>query len=622
MTDFDRSDELLDWYAEDTPDGAQVLDESAPTAEGEKPARRSVAAQLVDLARGAYLLGVTDTDDPFGLGTDLPHIAMMLRGGRAGLRAELSRRFFAETNTVPSQQALADACMVLEGFANQQPAQRVYLRVAESGLAVYIDMGDTVGRVIEIRAGRWKVEATAPVLFRRTKLTGVLPPPHTGDLSVLWQFVGVDEQDRPLVLAWLVAALVQVDVPHPILALLAEQGSAKSTVTRILVSLVDPSAVPLRQPPRDPDGWTTAASASWVVALDNLSGTVSDWLSDCLCRASTGDGSVKRALYTDHDVAVTSFRRCAIVNGVDLIVDRGDLAERVLGVGLPRVTTRRSEDELAAAWDTARPGVLGALLDLAAEVHHRLAAIEVTNLPRMADFAKVLAAVDEILGTTGLTRYRQRAQRAAADTLDAPLIAELVAARTPFSDATSAQLLAALTPQTQDWRKPRGWPRNARAVTGLLTRHAPALRAMGWEIDNDQGQNKDHITKWTVTPPEKDGIDNPPGPPNPSAQFNGHKSGESAENPLPAADPPGGLHAGQASYPETADPPQTGPLSSGNGSAGQAGHETRPSLVLCSCGEELTAAESLAAGMCTECRHDGRLRAVAAAKSRLDGAAS
>jgi hypothetical protein len=86
----------------------------------------------------------------------------------------------------------------------------------------------------------------------------------------LWDFVNVDAEDRPVLLAVLVAALIQCDVPHPVLALFAEQGSAKSTTTRMLVDLIVPSPVPLRQAPRDTDSWVTAASGSWVVALDNL----------------------------------------------------------------------------------------------------------------------------------------------------------------------------------------------------------------------------------------------------------------------------------------------------------------------------------------------------------------
>jgi len=561
----------------------------ADPVDADKPARRSVAAQVVDLARNEYTLGVTDTDEPFGVSATRPHIAMLLRGGRTGLRAELSRQFFALNDTVPSQQALADAGMVLEGFATRETPRRVYLRAGDSDGAVYLDMGDPDCHVIEIRGGSWRLTNTAPVLFRRTKLTGTLPAPQAGDLSKLWEFVGVAEADRPLVVAWLIAALVQIDVPHPILGLLAEQGATKSTVTRVLVSLVDPSAVPLRQPPRDIDGWTTAAAASWVVALDNLSGTVPERLSDCLCRASTGDGSVKRALYTDSDVAVTSFRRCVIVNGVDLIVDKGDLAERVLPVELPRVTKRRSEDDVNTEWEKARPGVFGALLDLAAKVHHRLPTVTVNDLPRMADFAKLLAAVDELLDTDGLARYRERAQRSAVDTLDAPLVAELVAAGKAFEDTSGSELLDALTPKDTEWRRPRGWPRNGRAVTGLLTRHAPALRALGWHVEHDQAANHDKVTRWTITPPKPDGTTaergskTPPQPPQPpQQQVRDHFPRGSEENPSPAApadNPQRGEHAGNAGNPETPDPQHLPLLTCGNGQAGNAGQKSALSLV-------------------------------------------
>jgi hypothetical protein len=123
-----------------------------------------------------------------------------------------------------------------------------------------------------------------------------------GDLIRLWEFVPIAEADRPLLLSWMVEALIQPDTAHPIPALLAEQGSARSTVTRCLVDLIDPSPVPLRKAPRDADSWIVAAAASWLAALDNLSGDVPQWLSDSLRRAVTGDGDVRRALYTDSDV--------------------------------------------------------------------------------------------------------------------------------------------------------------------------------------------------------------------------------------------------------------------------------------------------------------------------------
>ena len=94
--------------------------------------------------------------------------------------ARLARRYFAENDRVAPQQALADACMVLEGYAAQETPQRVHLRVAEHDGVVYLDMGDTDANIIEIGDGAWRITNTAPVLFRRTRLTMAMPNPVPG----------------------------------------------------------------------------------------------------------------------------------------------------------------------------------------------------------------------------------------------------------------------------------------------------------------------------------------------------------------------------------------------------------------------------------------------------------
>ncbi|BCI89381.1 hypothetical protein NIIDMKKI_45870 [Mycobacterium kansasii] len=122
---------------------------------------------------------------------------------------------------------------------------------------------------------------------------------------------------------------------------------------------------------------------------------------------------------------------------------------------MPRISKRRNDAELAAAWAEAKPDILGGLLTLAAKVHYRLPDITVPDPPRMADFAYVLAAVDQILGADGLARYRERSKRASADTLDAPFIAELVERRLSFIGLTGAEILAAARPTAPDWKPPK-----------------------------------------------------------------------------------------------------------------------------------------------------------------------
>ena len=183
--------------------------------------KKSVAARLVDMAQERYLLGVSEDGEPFGADRTRPHLAMLLRGGRAGLRADLAARYFTDTGAVAGGQALTDSTLILEGLAATKPPERLHLRVADHEGTIYIDTGRPDGQVIRIGNGRWTMTSTAPVRFLRTKLTGAMPlPPDDGDVTKLWDFVNVTAEDRPVLLAMLVAALVQCDVPHPVLGAL------------------------------------------------------------------------------------------------------------------------------------------------------------------------------------------------------------------------------------------------------------------------------------------------------------------------------------------------------------------------------------------------------------------
>ena len=119
--------------------------------EGDK---KSVAARLVDMARERYVLGVSKDGEPFGAERSRPHLAILLRGGRAGLRADLAARYFTETGAVAGGQALTDATLILEGLAATQAPDKLNLRVADHHGTIYIDTGDPNGQVIKVCDGR------------------------------------------------------------------------------------------------------------------------------------------------------------------------------------------------------------------------------------------------------------------------------------------------------------------------------------------------------------------------------------------------------------------------------------------------------------------------------------
>jgi hypothetical protein len=338
------------------------------------------------------------------------------------------------------------------------------------------------------------------MLFRRTATTAALPEPTRGSLDELWQVLNVAEADRPVLAAVLVAALIP-DMPHPIVLVQGEHGAGKSTGTKTIASVIDPSTVPLRKPPRDLDQWTTAAIGSHVVAVDNLS-TLPDWLSDALCRASTGDGDVRRKLYTDGDLHVVSFRRQVFLNGIDLGAIRDDLADRLVTIELHRIdeTKRLRDSDLASAWKVAHPKALGGLLDLAVQVLATRDEVVLERSPRMADFAHVLATVDLILGTDGMSRYRALAGTMAEDSVtNNPVTSAMSEVIRTQWQGSMAELLDLLDEHRGEARPAKGWPTSARQLSALLKRSAPSLRRVGWKVEQTD-QHSERGLVWSLVP--------------------------------------------------------------------------------------------------------------------------
>ena len=97
------------------------------------------------------------------------------------------------------------------------------------------------------------------------------------------------------------------------------------------------------------------------MAVDNVS-TIPDWWSDSLCKAVTGDGWLRRKLYTDGELAVLSFRRVVLLTSIStLYALRGDLGDRVLLVDLEPIEEVPGSPSAASnpRYQAARPRLFG-----------------------------------------------------------------------------------------------------------------------------------------------------------------------------------------------------------------------------------------------------------------------
>jgi hypothetical protein len=170
-----------------------------------------------------------------------------------------------------------------------------------------------------------------------------------------------------LVVAWALACLRNRG-PYPVMVLSGEQGSAKSTFAAILRALLDPNTAPLRALPREDRDLFIAANNGHVLAFDNVSGLPA-WISDTLCRLATGGGFAVRQLYTDQDEVLFDAARPVILNGIEDIVTRPDLADRAVFLTLEPIPEerRRPEAALRAAFEVERARIIGVLLDAVVE---------------------------------------------------------------------------------------------------------------------------------------------------------------------------------------------------------------------------------------------------------------
>ncbi|MFE5872129.1 ATP-binding protein [Streptomyces roseifaciens] len=450
----------------------------------------SQASQLVALAREKYELFMSEDGRPYGVKKDGANIALPLRG-KAGLRSQLALLYTdSHGGAAPSQSALADAMTVLEGAAQAADPRVPHLRVGREDGRIVIDRGTSDGACVIVGPEGWERSAKSPVLFRRSGAMKPLPTPvNDGDgLGKLRGLLNMSDESFHLLTAWLVAAFIP-DLPHPILTFRGEQGTGKSYSAKMVIGLIDPSGAPKRTAPRDIKSWATQAFNSWALCIDNVS-VISDWLSDALCRAVTGDGIVDRALYTDDDVVVLEFRRVLAMTTIDAGALAGDLAERLLTIELHTIQdrNRREEAELDEAYADAHSAILASLFDLLADVLKALPDVQLAERPRMADFARVLAAVDQVKGWTTLESYKASARDAVADVLDGEPFAQAVVALVDRSGPEGVTLTASdlLERVPTPDKLPKKWPKDPTRAGGQLKRLAPALRTIGIEVDDSQ----------------------------------------------------------------------------------------------------------------------------------------
>lgn len=457
-------------------------------------------------------------------------------------RQWLSRLFFVHHRKTPSSTAVADAQNVLLGMAiHEREEHKVHVRIARDDDQIFLDLGDDTGRVVEVNASGWLIHDHSPVKFIRPAGLFPLPKPTKGgSLSELRRFLNTSDQDWSLIQAFLVACLNPA-MPLPLLILNGEQGTAKSTTSRILKKLIDPSKGDLRQQPRDARDLMIAAANSWLLAFDNFS-NVPAWLSDCFCRLATGGGFATRQLHTDAEEAIFEARRPVLMNGIPELAEHADLLDRAIVVRLQPIPdgARRLEKELWRDFERAQPAIFGAILEAAARALRDQSSVHLQSIPRMADFAIWAVAAepefDRPDGLSFLECYCENRSTSTAHVLEGEpfvdVMMSLVAQHAGCWEGTCSELLKQLKDHApEDLPKSQDWPKRANVLSNRLSRLGSTLRTVcGLDVEFAKATDRKRSRIVTITDLKSGADYRPHRPDRPQLGGNGAASADDADD--------------------------------------------------------------------------------------------
>ncbi|MCI8372790.1 MAG: hypothetical protein HFI75_10450 [Lachnospiraceae bacterium] len=277
----------------------------------------------------------------------------------------------------------------------------------DNNQCIAYDLNKDDETAVWIEAGECCLVQIEDVLFCRSNtFQNQIQPDFNVKPKELFRFIkkhfNVESRDEVRMLAlYLVSCFWGLNINHPILVLIGEKGSSKSTSLRKLERIIDPKTSDLCGIPKGADGLELRLSNSYFCTLDNLS-AISRSMSDLLARAATGGSVTKRALYQNTEEIVLNIKAILAVNSVSMVVRESDLLDRSLLINLARVQPEemKTEEEIWKEFEDDLPQILGCCFQTLALALNDKETMEETKLIRMADFHTVCIRIGKALGLT------------------------------------------------------------------------------------------------------------------------------------------------------------------------------------------------------------------------------
>lgn len=391
---------------------------------GTKEDCKSQAEMLIEIASG-YKLFSDDVKEGYAY---MDNVAVKIRSSQ--FKQRLSKILWEGKGIAPNSDSLNQALNVIEAKAVHDGECLILSnRVAEYGGNFFYDLCE--GRAVRISKLGWGVTDNFPILFKRySHQQKQVEPKKGGNIQNLFRFINVREGRHQLLsLVYSISCLVP-NIPHPIFHPYGDQGAGKTSLFTFNKLLLDPSKLDVIITPRNLEELAQTLEHHYLCMFDNLS-SCPDWLSDLLSQACTGGGFSKRKLYTDDEDIIYRIQRCIGLNGINLIVSRGDLMDRTILLHMDRIepSDRKEKKVLMQEFEEERPYILGRFFDVLSKAMSIYPTVKLSNLPRMADFMTWGVAISQALGYKAddfIEVYQSNIESQSAEIINSNTLAQAV----------------------------------------------------------------------------------------------------------------------------------------------------------------------------------------------------
>jgi len=150
-----------------------------------------------------------------------------------------------------------------------------------------------------------------PFLFLRGLLKIYRAKGDCNLLQIMAKYVNLAPDELILFVVWLVQSFSRSS-SHFCAVLSSSKGTGKSTLTKLIRAIVDPSKSGVSLLSNSEGDLKTLLGNSYMVAFDNTA-VLSTKVCNILCAAITGSKKAKRKLYTDCDQIILNLHNLVVI---------------------------------------------------------------------------------------------------------------------------------------------------------------------------------------------------------------------------------------------------------------------------------------------------------------------